>query len=867
MPDHPDPDATGAYQAATPDPPPAERFAPGSRLAARYRVVAPLGRGGMGEVYRADDLTLGQPVALKFLPTHVANDPDRLARFRKEVAAARQVSHPHVCRVYDIAEHEGQSFLTMEFVDGEDLSSVLKRLGRMTEEKGIEIARQLCGAVAAVHDRGLLHRDLKPANVMLDGRGRVRLTDFGLAAAAEDLSATEVRSGTPLYQAPEQLAGREVTVRSDLFSLGLVLYELFTGKRAFADAGRGTPPSRPSSHVSNLTPAVERVILRCLEADPAHRPRSAFEVLAGLPGGDPLAAALAAGETPSPQLVADAGGEGEIRPWVGLALLGVVAAGIALAALLADRVMLFHKVPLPDPPEVMARRAKLILERCVQADPPADSAYHFRVDEDILRHTQREDPSPDRWDNLGTMRPGPLYFFYRQSPGSLAPTDADTGGYTALVVTDDNPPPTAAGMAGVHLDPNGRLLRLYAVPPRQSAGPETPADPDWGRWFDPSTIGFDLKTLKEVRSERTPPCPCDRQAAWVGALPDRPDRPVRVEAAAYRGHPVYFEVMPAWREAGHRGERPQGMQVVGPLALLLLGGAVVLAIRNLRRGRADVRGAVRLGGAILAIRIGAWLIGGHHTPSGEWAQFVVCVGEEGSFTLLYGLGYLAVEPAVRRRWPWQIIAWSRLLEGRLRYPMVGRDLLIGLALGAAVLFATRAAWSAAHWAGVPPPPPLIGTGPTPLQIPGPPPPLLVLLMFLSIPIMVPMLFLLNSPAVFLVLRRQWLAWGAVWLFNTLVFALPLLGPSPLGNGLILVGWGLRLALVTYVVARFGLLVGVGWFFCHEMLSTVPLTADLSAWFAPQGVVMALVVIGLAGYAFVTATGGAKLFKEGFFGDD
>src|SRR6516164_11362059 len=118
----PDPDATGPYRPDGPAPPPAERFTPGTLLAGRYRVVAPLGRGGMGEVYRADDLTLGQPVALKFLPPHLAADPDRLARFRHEVAAARRVSHPHVCRVYDIAEHAAQPFLTMEFVDGEDLA-------------------------------------------------------------------------------------------------------------------------------------------------------------------------------------------------------------------------------------------------------------------------------------------------------------------------------------------------------------------------------------------------------------------------------------------------------------------------------------------------------------------------------------------------------------------------------------------------------------------------------------------------------------------------------------------------------------------------------------------------------------------------
>ena len=178
----PEPDATGAYQ-PTPQPP-TERFAPGVLLAARYRVVAPLGKGGMGEVYRADDLTLGQPVALKFLPVHIATDPDRLAGFRKEVAAARKVSHPNVCRVYDIVEHEGQSFLTMEFVDGEDLSSaVLKRLGRVPEEigrrdrLGNSVAR-----LAAVHDEGLLHRDLKPANVMLDAKERGKARPHRLRA-------------------------------------------------------------------------------------------------------------------------------------------------------------------------------------------------------------------------------------------------------------------------------------------------------------------------------------------------------------------------------------------------------------------------------------------------------------------------------------------------------------------------------------------------------------------------------------------------------------------------------------------------------------------------------------------------------------
>ena len=212
------------------------RFLPGALLAGRYRIVALLGRGGMGEVYRAHDLTLGQEVALKFLPEVAARNPAALARFYNEVRIARQVSHPNVCRVYDLGEVEGQPYLSMEYVDGEDLGSLLRRIGRLPSDKALEIARQLCAGLAAAHAKGVLHRDLKPANVMLNGRGHVVVTDFGLAALADEIPGEEIRNGTPAYMAPEQLAGREVTVQSDIYSLGLVLYEIFTGKRAFEAA-------------------------------------------------------------------------------------------------------------------------------------------------------------------------------------------------------------------------------------------------------------------------------------------------------------------------------------------------------------------------------------------------------------------------------------------------------------------------------------------------------------------------------------------------------------------------------------------------------------------------------------------------------
>src|SRR5580704_4255164 len=273
------------------------RFAPGYVLGGRYRIVALLGKGGMGEVYRADDLSLEQPVALKFLPEAVAHNPEALARFRNEVRIARQVSHPNVCRMYDLGEADGCCFLSMEYVDGEDLGSLLRRIGRLPADKALEIARKLCAGLAAAHEKGVLHRDLKPANVMLDARGQVLLTDFGLAGLAGQIEGAEVCNGTPAYMAPEQLSGQEVTARSDIYSLGLVLYEIFTGKLPFESntlaglmrAQRESQPASPSTLVRDLDPMVERVILRCLQAKPASRPASALAVAAALPGGDPLA--------------------------------------------------------------------------------------------------------------------------------------------------------------------------------------------------------------------------------------------------------------------------------------------------------------------------------------------------------------------------------------------------------------------------------------------------------------------------------------------------------------------------------------------------------------------------------------------------
>lgn len=211
-------------------------FVAGTILAERYRIIGLVGKGGMGEVYKAEDIKLSQMVALKFLPDSYQNDSEALERFHGEVRNARQVSHVNVCRVFDIGEVDGRHFLSMEFVDGDDLSELLTRVGRFTHERAVEISRQLCVGMEAIHKAGILHRDFKPANIIIDKKGVARITDFGIAGIEADISKDEIRSGTPAYMSPEQITGKEVTARSDIYALGLVIYEIFTGKQAFIAA-------------------------------------------------------------------------------------------------------------------------------------------------------------------------------------------------------------------------------------------------------------------------------------------------------------------------------------------------------------------------------------------------------------------------------------------------------------------------------------------------------------------------------------------------------------------------------------------------------------------------------------------------------
>lgn len=842
------------------------RFTPGTMLADRYRVVGLLGKGGMGEVYRADDLKLRQPVALKFLPEALSKDAKRLERFLHEVRVARHVSHPNVCRVYDIGEADGQHFLSMEYVDGEDLSVVLRRMGRPSKEKALQIARQLCAGLAAAHDKGVLHRDLKPHNVMIDGQGRVRITDFGLAGFAEDFTGKEVYAGTPAYMAPEQLAGRGVSVRSDIYSLGVVLCELFTGQRLFEGATReplqrsgSRPPSTLSTLSNDLDPSVERVILRCLEPDPTARPTSALAVAAALPGGDPLAAALAAGETPSPEMVANAGEVGGMRPAMAIACLVAILGSVMALVPLSRAQSLVRLVSMPKPPAALADRAAEILTRLGHKGPVVDTAYGFWGDWWRLRHVEDTDKTLDRWSKLDEWRPSPVSFWYRTSPRPLIPPSSDD------LVGSTQPPLEISGMATVYLDPQGRLTGLAVVPPQREGVADTSTaakSTDWSILFAEAQI--DLTKLSTAEPRWTPDNYCDERAAWEGHFPDQPDVPMRFEAGAYRGTPTFFQIIRPWDKPWRMEEWPQtlgqriGNVIVLSVLMSLVFGGALLARHNLKLRRSDRAGADRLALVCFALIMVSWLLLINHVADfwDEFDRLRVLTGKALLAVAIMWLWYIALEPYVRRRWPHALISWSRLLAGRLRDPLVGRDILVGgvSALGVGCLTHVKG-WILLAL-GQPEPAPGFGMWPHFLG------PRFQIGQYLEGSFVFLALFCLFLIfGLRLILRRVWLAYlGVIGLQAVLTIAQARAGEPPVVTLLDVVLGSISWSVFVLVPLRFGLLASVFFFFFMN-IGQVPAMCGLSGW-QSEASWTAMVFIGaISLYGFHTALGGRPLFRD------
>lgn len=839
------------------------RFAPGQILAERYRIVALAGRGGMGEVFRAEDLTLGQIVAMKFLPERLSQDAAALSRFHAEVRNARQVSHPNVCRVFDIGEAEGTLFLTMEYVDGEDLASVVRRIGRLSPDKATEIARQICAGLAAAHERGVIHRDLKPANVMLDGAGKIRITDFGLAGLAASIQGEDVRAGTPAYMAPEQLAGKEVTTKSDIYSLGLILYEILTGKRAFEastlqelvrlrESGTIT---NPSTLVRDLDPLIERVILRCLESDPDKRPASALQVAAALPGGDPLAAALAAGETPSPQMVAAAGSTEGIKPWLGLTLVATVLLGLVAQMMLADRYRVHNLTPLPKPADALLARSQEIVQQLGFTDASADTAQGFFTDFDYLNYIQEHDKSQTRWQRLSSDRPATILFWYRQSPREMQSGDFFNN-VGSGVITPWEPPSNVTGMISVFLDTQGRLLLFKRIPPEYDPPNGSSPPPDWSPLF--AAAGLDPSKFTAVTPEWSDLLYSDSRAAWTREITTPISVTERVEAAAYRGRPVYFRVLFPWanpyRDRMHPASAHQKLASIIGIVLFgaVLFGSILIVKRNVRQKKGDEPGSWRLANFLYFTFLAMWALEAHHLASlGEFGTIVLALAWAFLVSTFARMLYFGLEPFVRRRDPHTLIGWARLIGGKIRDPLVGRDVLIGMTYG--VLLGVLLSVDNVLL-------PLLGLLP---PQPGTPfmDSLLGIRQTLGSVFAFTWIFVLYSLAIFFVLfllrllvRKDWIAAIVVVFLGAITNT----GGDYFWSTFLLsaVIW----LSIYLVLRRFGLLALVVGLVVQNILVTFPMTMHLSRWYASGAIAGITIIITIALFAFHTALAGQALFS-------
>jgi serine/threonine protein kinase len=828
------------------------RFPPGTLLNGRYRIIALLGKGGMGEVYRATDMTLGQSVALKFLHALSSSDPRFLERFHSEVRIARQVSHPNVCRVYDIGEAEGLPFISMEYVDGEDLASLLRRIGRLPSDKAIEISRKACAGLAAAHAKGVIHRDLKPHNIMLDRHGEVLICDFGLAAVASELNAAEIRQGTPAYMAPEQIKGTEVTHSSDIYSLGLVLYELFTGKRAYSapninemlNLQEAMSLTSMSSHANDIDPAVENIIRRCLDPMPGNRPMSALGVAAALPGGDPLAAALAAGQTPSPELVAASQSAGLAKSY-SIPLLGFVLIFLLAFPYLKGHVETLSYVPIEMPQAALMVKARETAAAFGYPAKPADWYDGFEHREGLERWLEER---KDRdWRKLFSQE-SPLSYVYRQSPKPLA---EDTDGS----VNWSRPALETPNMVRLYLDSSGRLRLFEAVPPRQEDAAVQNFDEN--RLF--AAIGFDRSKFSAAEFYRTPLTPFDQRVALKGAHPELAGAEVTVQYATFKGRLTSLYFKQAWTPPISDAPKPwstgqviQACVTVGSLLTFLFFSAS-LARKNWLANRADRQGALRLCLIHIAANFVAWMLGAHYVPDARMLNFATYALADALLQgyILWQL-YLALEPTLRSRWPQAIITWNRALAGRVWDTQVGAHILMGVAMGiiitigflskdwfnferagllsgATIRNASARSWLAVH---------ILSADKA------------ILVGFLIFFVLLGLKVLLRReiPAMIAAALLLCATNGDLYTTSNLSFDLPL--------------YFLVSLAITVGLVRFGLLTTLVAVFTTNTLGNQSVATDLNAWFMPYALATLLLLSGIAVFAFWRSLGDQSIVGDG-----
>jgi serine/threonine-protein kinase len=707
---------------------------------------------------------------------------------------------------------------------------------------------------------------------MIEGRGGLRLTDFGLAARGE-LGKSDVAAGTPGYIAPESIAGRETTVRSDVYSLGLVLYELYTGSPAYPGTKNTDllttqsrqDPVAPGIVAPDIDARVERVIQQCLEREPRLRPGSARHVAAFLPGGSPLAATIAAGETPSPEMVAAAGQQGRIptmRVVLGLALVAVALVG---AVILKSNASLIGRVMLPKSGEVLADRARQIIAELGYPEPHPRERYSFDVYEELLVEIMERDQSASRWERLSRPRPGAIDFWYRRFPNPVR-----TRGALGRVSWED-PAQQEPGMVSVRLSPLGQL-REFAVIDDDTFGEETPGrrptegeskvrEPDWSVALRAADLDPDL--LQRVEPERVPQVFADCRAAWDGSYPESPDVRIRVEAAGFRGRVVALRLIEQQfpRASGPSAPadlwihgRPWAGWLLDALNLAVLVGTIVLARNNIRYRRGDRPGARRVGLWVFMLSLvsllamsSAWF-----APTGQPPPLVMFIGLAMLNGAWFWMAYLGVEPYLRRLWPESIISWTRLLSGRWRDPLVGWHVLTGVAMGVIAVAAVSIDQLAPEWVGDPSRAPMASPNLTAAALAGPREALGAVLSTVSNSLRAGLVFLLVMVGLRLILKRKAIAGIAFVILQTAVWSSSL-SNTPITWLLI----GSLTTLLAIATIRFGLLTLVTAVFVYVVLIEMPITTNLGAWHGGVSMFAIAIPAAMAVYGAMTAIGGRR----------
>jgi len=520
------------------------------------------------------------------------------------------------------------------------------------------------------------------------------------------------------------------------------------------------------------------------------------------------------------------------------------------------------------PPDVLAHRSQEIVENLGYAGQRADWADRFFYDDDFRDYVRKNDKPHPRWDTVLAQRPQVLGYWYRQSPRLLDAEGMAEGmqgnKYPGIVFFDD-PPQTVSGMVNLRLDAQGRLTWFQAIPPELEDSPGPARAADWNALF--AAAGLDPAQFRAAEPIWISLAPSDARTAWTGTWPGS-NRPLRVEAAAWRGKPVFFSLIGPWTKPSRMQESTStpGQKVAYTIYLtgwiLVVVGGVLLARRNYVRGKGDLRGAFRIACAVLVIQMATWLCFEH--PTSAWATFGRSGVAISGALLLSGLAwvwYIALEPYVRRHWPQAIISWSRLVAGRLRDPLVGRDILLGVVLGTAWVLLFGLLYLVHLRAGHAPQMGdrdyLLGTKETLGTW------LLNALNVLPGLVFFFLLFLLR-----VVLRRTWLAvvtFVAILILTAMGSLSSVHDPAALRSELLAaMTTAIFFSTLAVALVRFGLVVTIVGLFVSDVFQEMPYTLDFSNWYASRVFVVILSVIALAAWGFYTSLGGQRLLKGELF---